>query len=208
MVNVASRCGLAPKYEQLEDLQRRYRDRRFTVIGFPSNQFLQELGSSEAIADYCSATWGVTFPMAEKVRVNGRNAHPLYKQLTTLADAGMIEYEKGTIRPGQRAVVVTGPVDDESTAARIASLSRTLDAEGAGTVVVSPISSGGGQDAVVTLRSSGQSDASTVDTVGSDAGRLATVLALAGQLDGEQGDYGVRQDATAAAPSLPPGPTR
>ena len=128
--------------------------------------------------------------------------------LTTLADAGMIEYEKGTIRPGQLAVVVTGPVDDESTAARIASLSRTLDAEGAGTVVVSPISSGGGQDAVVTLRSSGQSDASTVDTVGSDAGRLATVLALAGQLDGEQGDYGVRQDATAAAPSLPPGPTR
>ena len=87
VVNVASRCGLAPQYEQLEDLQRRYRDRRFTVIGFPSNQFVQELGSSEAIADYCSATWGVTFPMAEKVRVNGRNAYPLYKQLMTLADA-------------------------------------------------------------------------------------------------------------------------
>lgn len=128
--------------------------------------------------------------------------------LTTLADAGMIEFEPGTIRPGQLAVIVTGPVDDESTAVRIASLSRTLDAEGAGVVVVSGISSGGGQDAVVALRSSGQSDASTVDNGGSDAGHLATVLALAEQLDRKQGDYGVRADATSAAPSLPPAPTR
>lgn len=108
MVNVASRCGLAPQYEQLEDLQRRYRDRRFTVIGFPSNPFLQELDSSEAIADYCSATWGVTFPMAEKVRVNGRNAHPLYKQLTTVADAngksGKVtwNFEKFLVHPDGR----------------------------------------------------------------------------------------------------------
>lgn len=128
--------------------------------------------------------------------------------LTTLADAGMIEFESGTIRPGQLAVIVTGPVDDESTAVRIASLSRTLDAEGAGVVVVSGISSGGGQDAVVALRSSGQSDASTVDNGGSDAGHLATVLALAEQLDRKQGDYGVRADATSGAPSLPPAPTR
>lgn len=82
VVNVASRCGLAPQYEQLEQLQRTYGPRGFTVIGFPSNQFLQELSSAEAIAEYCSATWGVTFPMSEKVRVNGRNAHPLYKELT------------------------------------------------------------------------------------------------------------------------------
>lgn len=108
MVNVASRCGLAPQYEQLEDLQRRYRDQRFTVIGFPSNPFLQELDSSEAIADYCSATWGVTFPMAEKVRVNGRNAHPLYKQLTTVADAngksGKVtwNFEKFLVHPDGR----------------------------------------------------------------------------------------------------------
>lgn len=108
MVNVASRCGLAPQYEQLEDLQRRYRDQRFTVIGFPSNPFLQELDSSEAIADYCSAMWGVTFPMAEKVRVNGRNAHPLYKQLTTVADAngksGKVtwNFEKFLVHPDGR----------------------------------------------------------------------------------------------------------
>ncbi|WP_378143656.1 glutathione peroxidase [Cnuibacter sp. UC19_7] len=87
VVNVASRCGLAPQYEQLEELQRTYGERGFTVIGFPSNQFLQELGSEEKIEEYCSATWGVTFPMSERVKVNGRNAHPLYKELTGVPDA-------------------------------------------------------------------------------------------------------------------------
>lgn len=128
--------------------------------------------------------------------------------LTTLADAEMIAFEPGTIRPGQVAVVVTGPVTEESTAVRIASLTRTLDSEGAGVVVVSGISSGGGPDPVVVLRSSGQTDVSTVDNGGTDAGRLATVLALAEQLDRKQGDYGVRPDATSAAPSLPPSQTR
>src|SRR6187455_3541604 len=75
VVNVASRCGLAPQYEQLEALQKEYGPRGFTVLGFPSNQFLQELGSSDAIAEYCSMTWGVTFPMFEKVKVNGRSQH-------------------------------------------------------------------------------------------------------------------------------------
>jgi len=87
VVNVASRCGLAPQYEKLEQLQKTYGDRGFTVVGFPSNQFLQELGSTDAIKEYCSTTWGVTFPMAEKVRVNGRNAHPLYQELTKAPDA-------------------------------------------------------------------------------------------------------------------------
>nr|HPM53190.1 glutathione peroxidase [Rhodoglobus sp.] len=59
IVNVASRCGLAPQYEKLEALQKKYESRGFTVLGFPSNQFLQELGKNEAIAEYCSATWGV-----------------------------------------------------------------------------------------------------------------------------------------------------
>ncbi|WP_319033676.1 glutathione peroxidase [Microbacterium sp. LRZ72] len=86
VVNVASRCGLAPQYEQLEQLQRRYAERGFTVIGFPSNQFMQELSSEAAVAEYCSTTWGVTFPMSEKVKVNGRSAHPLYKQLTGTPD--------------------------------------------------------------------------------------------------------------------------
>jgi glutathione peroxidase len=87
VVNVASRCGLSPQYEQLEELQRTYGERGFTVVGFPSNQFLQELGSEEKIAEYCSATWGVTFPMSEKVKVNGRSAHPLYQRLTTVPTA-------------------------------------------------------------------------------------------------------------------------
>jgi len=87
VVNVASRCGLAPQYEQLEELQKTYGPRGFTVLGFPSNQFLQELGSSEAIDEYCSTTWGVTFPMSEKVKVNGGGAHPLYKELKQTPDA-------------------------------------------------------------------------------------------------------------------------
>ncbi|QBE47467.1 glutathione peroxidase [Leucobacter triazinivorans] len=87
VVNVASRCGLAPQYEQLEQLQKIYGERGFTVIGVPSNQFLQELSSSEKISEYCSTTWGVTFPMLERTRVNGKRAHPLYQALTTIPDA-------------------------------------------------------------------------------------------------------------------------
>ncbi len=87
VVNVASRCGLAPQYEQLEELQKTYGERGFTVIGVPSNQFLQELGTAEAIEEYCSTTWGTTFPMTEKTKVNGRGAHPLYQKLTKAPDA-------------------------------------------------------------------------------------------------------------------------
>ena len=105
IVNVASRCGLAPQYEKLEALQKQYGDRGFTVLGFPSNQFLQELGSEEAIAEYCSATWGVTFPMFEKVKVNGRSQHPLYAELTKAPDdsgkAGKVKwnFEKFVVTP-------------------------------------------------------------------------------------------------------------
>ena len=87
IVNVASRCGLTPQYKKLEELQKKYADRGFTVLGFPSNQFLQELGSSEAIAQFCSNTYGVTFPIFEKIRVNGRNQHPLYTELIKTPDA-------------------------------------------------------------------------------------------------------------------------
>ena len=86
IVNVASRCGLSPQYETLEKLQKKYGDRGFTVLGFPSNQFLQELSSSDAISEYCSTTWGITFPMTEKVKVNGRSQHPIYSQLTKSKD--------------------------------------------------------------------------------------------------------------------------
>jgi glutathione peroxidase len=106
VVNVASRCGLAPQYEKLEQLQKTYGDRGFTVVGFPSNQFLQELGTAEAISDYCSTTWGVTFPMMEKVKVNGRSAHPLYVELKKTPDAegkaGRVtwNFEKFIVTPG------------------------------------------------------------------------------------------------------------
>ena len=83
VVNVASKCGLTPQYEGLERLQKAYGDRGFTVLGFPCNQFLgQEPGTSDEIATFCSTTYGVTFPMFEKIDVNGANAHPLYRWLT------------------------------------------------------------------------------------------------------------------------------
>ena len=87
IVNVASRCGLSPQYQKLEALQETYGDKGFTVLGFPSNQFLQELGSEDAIKEYCSTTWGVTFPMFERVKLNGKSAHELYKELKKTPDA-------------------------------------------------------------------------------------------------------------------------
>lgn len=105
IVNVASRCGLAPQYETLEAMQKKYGPRGFTVLGLPSNQFLQELNSSEAISNYCSTTWGVTFPVTEKVKVNGRNQHPLYRELTKSKDASgksgriMWNFEKFLVLP-------------------------------------------------------------------------------------------------------------
>ncbi|MGW4930592.1 glutathione peroxidase [Agromyces sp. NPDC004153] len=88
VVNVASRCGLTPQYEKLEALQREYGDRGFTVLGFPCNQFAgQEPGSSEDIKSFCSMTYGVTFPLMAKVKVNGRKRHPLYVELTKVPDA-------------------------------------------------------------------------------------------------------------------------
>jgi glutathione peroxidase len=88
VVNVASRCGNTPQYAALESLHRRYSDRGFAVLGFPCNQFGgQEPGSAEQIAQFCSATYGVTFPMFAKIEVNGVDRHPLYAQLTQHADA-------------------------------------------------------------------------------------------------------------------------
>jgi glutathione peroxidase len=88
VVNVASRCGLTPQYEGLERLQKTYGDRGFTVLGVPCNQFAgQEPGSAEEIGTFCSATYGVTFPLLEKTEVNGEGRHPLYAELTKTADA-------------------------------------------------------------------------------------------------------------------------
>jgi len=106
VVNVASRCGLTPQYAQLEELQREFADRGFSVIGFPCNQFMgQEPGSAEEILEFCSTTYGVTFPVVDKVKVNGRNATDLYKALKKAEDAngksGRVEwnFEKFLVAP-------------------------------------------------------------------------------------------------------------
>jgi glutathione peroxidase len=82
LVNVASKCGLTPQYTGLEELQEKYADRGFTVVGLPCNQFMgQEPGSAEEIQEFCSATYGVTFPMTEKIEVNGDDRHEIYRAL-------------------------------------------------------------------------------------------------------------------------------
>jgi glutathione peroxidase len=87
LVNVASKCGLTPQYTGLEQLHETYAGRGFTVVGIPCNQFGgQEPGTSEEIAEFCSATYGVTFPMTEKVEVNGDGRHPMYAELVQSAD--------------------------------------------------------------------------------------------------------------------------
>jgi glutathione peroxidase len=96
LVNVASKCGLTPQYEGLERLQKTYGEKGFTVLGVPCNQFAgQEPGSAEEIQSFCSATYGVTFPLLEKIEVNGEHRHPLYTELTQVADA---EGEAGDIQ--------------------------------------------------------------------------------------------------------------
>jgi glutathione peroxidase len=88
VVNVASKCGLTPQYTALEALHARLSDRGFSVVGFPCNQFGgQEPGGADEIAEFCSATYGVTFPMFEKIEVNGPERHPIYSSLTEVADA-------------------------------------------------------------------------------------------------------------------------
>jgi len=105
VVNVASRCGLTPQYEGLERLQKRFGDQGFTVLGAPCNQFAgQEPGSAEEIAEFCSATYGTTFPMTEKLDVNGDGRHALFASLTESADA---EGEAGDVQWNFEKFLVT-----------------------------------------------------------------------------------------------------
>jgi glutathione peroxidase len=106
VVNVASRCGLTPQYTALERLHSEFGERGFSVVGFPCNQFGgQEPGSAEEIASFCSASYGVTFPMFEKIEVNGPGRHPIYGLLTATPDAGgeagdiQWNFEKFVVRP-------------------------------------------------------------------------------------------------------------
>jgi glutathione peroxidase len=88
IVNVASKCGLTPQYEGLEELQKEYSAQGFSVVGFPCNQFAgQEPGTAEEIQTFCSTTYGVTFPLFEKIDVNGENQNPIYAELEQVPDA-------------------------------------------------------------------------------------------------------------------------
>ena len=123
VVNVASKCGLTPQYEGLEKLQKTYGDQGFTVLGFPCNQFLgQEPGTSEEIATFCSTTYGVTFPMFEKIDVNGDDQHPLYAELTQVEDAdgaaGDVQwnFEKFLVAPGGQVTRFRPGVEPEDPA--------------------------------------------------------------------------------------------
>ncbi|MEX1218178.1 MAG: glutathione peroxidase [Acidimicrobiales bacterium] len=87
IVNVASKCGLTPQYEGLERLQNRFGGDSFTVLGVPCNQFMgQEPGTPAEIAEFCSSTYGVSFPLTEKIDVNGDDRHRLFAELTAVAD--------------------------------------------------------------------------------------------------------------------------
>ena len=119
MVNVASRCGLTPQYTGLERLQQRYGSRGFTVIGVPCNQFLgQEPGSADEIQQFCSTTYGVSFPLLEKIEVNGDNRHGMYRELVDVADTdgytGDIRwnFEKFLISPTGDVVARFAPTVD------------------------------------------------------------------------------------------------
>jgi len=128
VVNVASRCGLTPQYTGLEHLQERYGKRGLTVLGVPCNQFgEQEPGSAEEIETFCSTTYGVSFPMTEKLEVNGPGRHPLYSTLSettdTAGEAGDIQwnFEKFLVsrngRPVARFRPTVEPESDELIAA-------------------------------------------------------------------------------------------
>ncbi len=90
VVNTASKCGLTPQYEGLQELYEKYGGDDFMIVGFPANNFLkQEPGSNEEIATFCSINYGVSFPMMSKVSVKGDDQHPLYKWLTSKSDNGL-----------------------------------------------------------------------------------------------------------------------
>ncbi len=116
LVNVASRCGLTPQYTGLEQLHETYAGRGFTVVGVPCNQFGgQEPGDADEIATFCSATYGVTFPLSEKVEVNGPSRHPVYDELTRTPDqdgeAGDVSwnFEKFLVAPDGAVLARFGP---------------------------------------------------------------------------------------------------
>jgi glutathione peroxidase len=135
VVNVASKCGLTPQYTGLEELQRTYAARGFSVLGFPCNQFGgQEPGSAEEIATFCSTSYGVSFPMFEKLDVNGEDRHPLFAELTTTPDAegkaGDIQwnFEKFLVSPEGEVVARFRPMTEPQAPEVIEAIEEELPA--------------------------------------------------------------------------------
>jgi glutathione peroxidase len=94
VVNVASKCGFTPQYKDLQELYKTYKDSNFVVIGFPANNFMkQEPGTNEEIKEFCTANYGVTFPMMAKISVKGDDMAPIYKWLTSKSENGKMDSE-------------------------------------------------------------------------------------------------------------------
>ena len=136
VVNVASQCGLTPQYTGLEELHERFASRGFTVLGVPCNQFAgQEPGTADEIASFCSTNYGVTFPLTEKVDVNGDGRHPLYQQLVDVPDVddghtGDIRwnFEKFVLAPGGEVVARFNPTVEPTSDEVVETVEKALPA--------------------------------------------------------------------------------
>lgn len=135
VVNVASKCGLTPQYETLEKIHEEYEGRGFSVVGFPCNQFMgQEPGTADEIQEFCSTTYGVTFPLMEKIDVNGDERHPIYDELTAATDAegaaGDIQwnFEKFLLSPSGEVVGRFRPMVDPEAPELIEAIEANLPA--------------------------------------------------------------------------------
>ena len=133
LVNTASKCGLTPQYAGLQQLADDYAGRGLTVVGAPCNQFgAQEPGSDAQIADFCSLNYGVSFPLLSKLDVNGENAHPVYRELTSVADAqgeaGDVawNFEKFLISPSGEVLARIRPRTEPSDPALVSLIEANL----------------------------------------------------------------------------------
>jgi glutathione peroxidase len=135
VVNVASKCGLTPQYAGLERLHERFAGQGFSVVGFPCNQFGgQEPGTAGEISEFCSTSYGVTFPMFEKIDVNGAARHPVYTELTAVPDAageaGDIQwnFEKFLVGPDGTVLARFRPRTDPEDPALVSAIEGSLPA--------------------------------------------------------------------------------